>query len=629
MNLTEQLRKRYPAGVAYTVPEATQTLPEVLFATAERYPNRIALDFLGATMTYAQLARKVRQAARVFTRSGVRRNDRVGITLPNCPQHVIAVFGALTIGAIVVETNPLAPKAELSRQLRDAGCDVLVIWENSLKSIDIESVAPHHVFTVNLTKALPFGPRMLINLPIAAAKRKRAQMSAKTPSWTKDFDATVNNVVPLRSAPAAQIDDVAVLMHTGGTTGVPKASMLTQRSIVSNMMQSRAWVTPLHDGSEVFYVILPLFHAYGFTIAMCSGILLGATLALFPKFDVDMVLDAQKRLPCTFFVGVAPMFSRLLAKAEQTNADLTSIQFTLSGAMPLSKELAAQWERATGGYMIEGYGMTESSPVAVGSPLSSARRPGTLGLPFPSTQVRIADQDNLDADVPEGEIGELLIRGPQVFKGYWNNPEETETAFHDGWLRTGDLVRVEDGFIVMSDRKKELIISGGFNVFPSQVEDAVRGMPGVDDVAVVGLPEAQRGEEVVAALILEAGATVTLDDVRKWAEKSLAHYALPRRIVVMSELPRSQIGKVMRRKVREYLEEAGGKLDFPSQDLVGQLREGAAVASTELKALSERLESQTKEAADRLREHVGNLTSPSTDEPKPKTESETKETKRD
>ena len=506
---------------------------------------------------------------------------------------------------------------------------MLVIWENSLKSIDIESVAPHHVFTVNLTKALPFGPRMLINMPIAAAKRKKAQMSAKTPSWTKDFDATVNNVVPLRSAPAAQIDDVAVLMHTGGTTGVPKASMLTERSIVSNMMQSRAWVTPLHDGSEVFYVILPLFHAYGFTIAMCSGILLGATLALFPKFDVDMVLDAQKRLPCTFFVGVAPMFSRLLAKAEQTNADLTSIQFTLSGAMPLSKELAAQWEQATGGYMIEGYGMTESSPVAVGSPLSSARRPGTLGLPFPSTQVRIADQDNLDVDVAEGEIGELLIRGPQVFKGYWNNPEETETAFHNGWLRTGDLVRVEDGFIVMSDRKKELIISGGFNVFPSQVEDAVRGMPGVDDVAVVGLPEAQRGEEVVAALILEAGATVTLDDVRKWAEKSLAHYALPRRIVVMSELPRSQIGKVMRRKVREYLEEAGEKLDFPSQDLVGQLREGAAVASTELKALSERLESQTKEAADRLRERVENLTSPSTDEPKAKTEGETKETKRD
>lgn len=629
MNLTEQLRKQYPAGVAYTVPEATQTLPEVLFATAERYPNRIALDFLGATMTYAQLARKVRQAARVFTRSGVRRNDRVDITLPNCPQHVIAVFGALTIGAIVVETNPLAPKAELSRQLRDAGCDVLVIWENSLKSIDTESVAPHHVFTVNLTKALPFGPRMLINMPIAAAKRKKSQMSAKTPSWTKDFDATVNNVVPLRSAPVAQIDDVAVLMHTGGTTGVPKASMLTERSIVSNMMQSRAWVTPLHDGSEVFYVILPLFHAYGFTIAMCSGILLGATLALFPKFDVDMVLDAQKRLPCTFFVGVAPMFSRLLAKAEQTNADLTSIQFTLSGAMPLSKELAAQWERATGGYMIEGYGMTESSPVAVGSPLSSARRPGTLGLPFPSTQVRIADQDNLDADVAEGEIGELLIRGPQVFKGYWNNPEETEAAFHDGWLRTGDLVRVEDGFIVMSDRKKELIISGGFNVFPSQVEDAVRGMPGVDDVAVVGLPEAQRGEEVVAALILEAGATVTLDDVRKWAEKSLAHYALPRRIVVMSELPRSQIGKVMRRKVREYLEEAGEKLDFPSQDLVGQLREGAAVASTELKALSERLESQTKEAADRLRERVENLTAPSTDEPKPEGGGETEDTKRD
>ncbi|MDO5033905.1 MAG: AMP-binding protein [Actinomycetaceae bacterium] len=609
MNLTDKLRENYPPGVPYTVPETNHTLPQILFDTAKRYPNRVAIDFLGASITYSQLARRVRQTARLLTQSGVRKGDRVGITLPNCPQHIVAAYGALTIGAIVVETNPLSPKTELSRQLREAGCEVLITWENSLSSIDLELVAPRHVFTVDLTKALPLGPRLLINLPVAAAKRKKAQMSAKTPSWTRDFDSSVANTVPWRGDIAANVDDIALFLHTGGTTGVPKASMLTHRSIAANIMQSKAWVPALHEGAEVFYVILPLFHAYGFTVAIGAGIELGATLALFPKFDVAMVLDAQKRLPCTFFIGVAPMFSRLLTAVEKDGGDLSSIKFTLSGAMPLSTELAQAWEKATNGYMIEGYGMTECSPIISGSPLSSARRAGTLGLPFPSTEVRIADPENLDNDVADGEVGELLVRGPQVFKGYWNNPEETEIAFHEGWLRTGDLVQVKDGFIVMADRKKEMIISGGFNIFPSQVEDAVRDMPGVNDVAVVGIPEAQRGEEVVAALILEAGATVTLEDVRRWAEKSLAHYALPRRIVIMQELPRSPIGKVMRRKVRDYLQDAGIKLDTSSLDLREQIREGreqlresAEAATAELRALSERVEGQTKEAAERLRQ---------------------------
>lgn len=601
MNLTEQLHELYPAGVPYTVEPPTRTLPEVLFDSARRYPDRVALDFMGGQLTYAQLARRVRQAARVLMQCGVRQGDRVGITLPNCPQHIVAVFGALTLGAIVVETNPLNPKAELSRQLKEAGAEVVIIWENSLDRLDRDVVKPHHVLTVDLTKALPFGSRILINLPIGAARRKKALMSSKTPSWARDFDSAVLNSAPFPSKPVPKMEDVAVLMHTGGTTGLPKASILTHSSISWNMHQSKAWVPALHEGAEVFYAALPLFHAYGFTVSVASGLLLGATIVLFAKFDVQMVLEAQQRIPCTFFVGVAPMFSRLLAAMKESPVDFSSIRFTLSGAMPLSKELAAAWEEATGGYVIEGYGMTEASPVALGSPLSSQRRAGTLGLPYPSTEIRIVDQDNPERDVEIGEVGELLIRGPQVFAGYWNNPEETAGAFVDGWLRTGDLVRVDDGFVVIADRKKELIISGGFNIFPSQVEEAVRSMPGVQDVAVVGMPEAQLGEEVVAALTLEAGATVTLEDVRRWAERSLAHYALPRRIVVMQELPYSQIGKVMRRRVRDYLEEAGEKFDASRQDLRQQLVEGAQTASTELKALQERLEAQTKDAAERLR----------------------------
>lgn len=612
MDLTERLRKQYAPSVPYTVVEETRTLPEILFESVKRYPDRVALDFLGAQTTYAELERKIRQTARVLVQSGVRKGDRVGITLPNCPQHVISLYAIMTIGAIAVETNPLAPKSELSRQLTEAGCEVIIVWENSLKSIDMSVVRPRHVFTVDLTKALPLGPRFLINLPIGAAKKKKAQMSSETPKWTRDLDRAMANVVPWKGEPIPERDDIAVLLHTGGTTGTPKASILTHKSIGANTGQSKAWVPALHEGAETFYVILPLFHAYGLTVAVGAGLQLGATLVLLPKFDVEMVLDAQKRIPCTFFIGVPPMFARLLDEVKQNPTDLSSIAFTLSGAMPLSSELAAAWEEATGGLMIEGYGMTEASPIALGSPLSEARRPGTLGLPFPSTEIRIVDQDNLDHDVEDGEVGELLVRGPQVFEGYWNNPEETEGAFHDGWLRTGDLVRVEDGFVVMADRKKEMIISGGFNIYPSQVEDAVRSMPGVEDVAVVGMPESHRGEEVVAALILEAGATVTLEDVRRWAEKSIAHYALPRRIVVMRELPRSQIGKVMRRRVREYLEDAGERLEKSGQELREQIREGRErvgeqwregleQTTVDLRDFSERVETRAQEVADRLR----------------------------
>ncbi len=612
MNLTERLRQHYAPSVPYTVVEETRTLPEILFETVERYPDRPALDFLGAQTTYSELERKIRQIARVLVQAGVRKGDRVAITLPNCPQHVISLYAIMTIGAIAVETNPLAPKSELSRQMKEAGCEVIIVWENSLKSIDMSIVRPRHVFTVDLTKALPLGPRFLINMPIAAARRKKAQMSAETPKWARDFDRAMMNAVPWKGKPVPELEDTAVLLHTGGTTGTPKASMLTHKSIGANTGQSKAWVPALHEGAETFYVILPLFHAYGLTVAVGAGLQLGATLVLLPKFDVDMVLDAQKRIPCTFFIGVPPMFSRLLEGIKTKPTDLSSITFTLSGAMPLSGELAKAWEEATGGLLIEGYGMTESSPIALGSPLSDERRPGTLGLPFPSTEIRIVDQDNLDNDVEDGEVGELLVRGPQVFKGYWENPEETATAFHDGWLRTGDLVRVEDGFVVMADRRKEMIISGGFNIFPSQVEDAVRTMPGVEDVAVVGMPESQRGEEVVAALILEAGATVTLEDVRRWAEKSIAHYALPRRIVVMRELPRSQIGKVMRRKVREYLEDAGERLEKSGQELREQIREGRErvgeqwregleQTSEELREFSERFEMRAQEVAERMR----------------------------
>ncbi|WP_115727086.1 AMP-binding protein [Actinomyces culturomici] len=552
MALTDDLRRGYAPGVAPIVEIPDQTLPQMVEEVAARYPERVALDFFSRPITYAQLVDRIRRAASVLARAGVRPGDRVGLIMPNCPQHVVAILATMTLGAIAVEHNPLSPDHELEEEFARHGARVVVAWEKSLSKLSFLDRGTT-VFSADLTRALPGPSQVLLRLPVKSAREKRDALSTRPPSWARSWDhAVAQSPRWLRDCPVGP-DDAALLIHTGGTTGVPKAARLTHRNLLANVVQSIAWVPVLHEGAEVFYCVLPLFHAFGFTIGLFAGLRLGATVALFPKFDTTMILTSQKRLPCTFFLGVPPMYERLLATAATMDVDLSSMTFSLSGAMPLSSELASRWEEATGGLMIEGYGMTEASPIILGSPLSKDRRPGALGIPFPSTEIRIVDPEDPSRDVAPGEVGELLARGPQVFSGYWERPEETEEALFEGWLRTGDLVQVHDGFVHMADRRKEMINSSGFNVYPSQVEEAVRSMPGVRDVAVIGIPAGTSGEDVVAAIVLEAGASITLADVREWAEKSIAHYALPRQLVVMTELPRSQLGKVMRKKVREQV----------------------------------------------------------------------------
>jgi hypothetical protein len=293
------------------------------------------------------------------------------------------------------------------------------------------------------------------------------------------------------------------------------------------------WVWKLHEGAETFFSLLPYFHAFGLTFFLCASVRKAATQVLLPKFDAQMALEAHKRRPVTFFVGVPPMFERILARAKATGTDLSSIRYSVAGAMPLSTTLADDWEATTGGLIVEGYGLSETAPVLTGAPLSAKRRHGVLGVPFPSTQLRLVSLEDDTLDVEDGQPGEIIVRGPQVFDGYLNAPEETARVFtSEGWFKTGDIGVNADGFISMADRKKELILSGGFNVYPSQVEAAIRSLPGVADVAVVGVPVADATEEVTAAIIREEGAQrLTLEQVRKWAEKSIAHYALPRQIV--------------------------------------------------------------------------------------------------
>ena len=589
MDLTTKLRELYAPGVAYNIAIPDRPIPDMVLEVASRYPKRAAIDFFARQLTYAELVQEMRQAAGALHQVGVRPGDRVALVMPNCPQHAVAVLGTMLLGAVVVEHNPLAPAGELEGEYERHGARVTIAWSKSLEKLTFLGRG-HTTFSMDLTTALPTASRLALKLPIKAAREKRDQLSSPRPGWARSWTRAMRSATPWQGSCPSAMDDVALLIHTGGTTGVPKAAALTHANLMANVEESIAWVPVLHEGAEVFYCILPLFHAFGFTIGFLAGLRLGATIAMFPKFDTAMVLAAQRRLPCTFFLGVPPMYERLLAAAESTNVDLSSIHFSLSGAMPLSASLADQWEQATGGLMIEGYGMTEASPILLGSPLASSRARGALGIPFPSTQVKIVDPENPSREVPEGEVGELIARGPQVFSGYWNQDDETAEVFtQDGWLRTGDLVQVRDGFIYMADRRKEMINSSGFNVYPSQVEEAVRSMPGVLDVAAVGVPAGESGEDVVAAVVLEAGASVTLTDLRKWAEKSLAHYALPRQIVVMTELPRSQLGKVMRKKVREQIMGA----QAAATDAVAGAREAVAGAR---EAVSEKV-AEARDAA--------------------------------
>lgn len=601
MSLTAELRKKYAPGVPYEIPVTDDRLHDLLFGSAKRYPKRAALDFMSKSITYEELVAAVRRAASTLARAGVRPGDRVALIMPNCPQHVVAVFACSLLGAIVVEHNPLAPEEELRQEFDRHGARVIVAWENTVEKLNFlkdDAV----IFGVNLADDLPQASQLLLRLPIPSVKQKRALLGAKTPSRVRSWSAEVKASPPWLKPSPAKADDPALLIHTGGTTGVPKAVTLSHKNLCSNAAQSTAWVSELHEGAEVFYAVLPLFHAFGFGVSLAAGIRMAATVALFPKFDATQILLSQRRLPCTFFLGVPPIYERLLAAAEELDVDITSIKHAISGAMPIDPELVHAWEAATGGILVEGYGMSEASPIILGSPLSSLRRPSTLGIPFPSTAVKIVDPEDPSREVPEGEIGELIVKGPQVFLGYWDDPDETANVFYDGWLRTGDLVKLVDDFIVMADRRKELIISGGFNVYPTQVEEVVRSMPGISDVAVVGFPAGTRGEDVVAALVLEAGASLTLADVRQWAEKSLAHYALPRQIVVVQELPRSQLGKVMRKRVREQLTEFQTEVEekiasFASQ--VSDITEQAQAAISAARAeISEEGSAETKNRPD-------------------------------
>lgn len=551
----------YADGVPADIDLPAGSLAHLIDESVVTYPKHVALEFFGATTTYAELGEQIARAAEGLRKRGVRKGDRVALVLPNCPQHVVAFYAVLRLGAIVIEHNPLYTPRELRHQFEDHGAQVAIVWDKVAKTVqDLpEDLGVSTVISIDITRAMPASKRFALRLPVSAARTARQQLTAKV-SNTITWEALLSGRKLKASHPRPERDDLALIQYTSGTTGIPKGAMLSHLNLGANAAQARAWVPSIERGSSVVYAVLPLFHAYGLTLCLTFAMSMGARLVLFPKFDPDLVLDVVKKRPPTFLPAVPPIYERLVTAAEKRKVSLSGIEIAISGAMSLPDTIVELWEQRTGGYLVEGYGLSECSPVLMANPVGNTRKDGTVGLALPSTELRVVDPDYPSQDRAFGEEGELLARGPQVFSGYWHKSDETAAVFADGgWFRTGDIVTMDDdGFVRIVDRIKELIITGGFNVSPTEVEDALRPFEGVADVSVVGLPGARGGEDVVAAVVMKPGASFDEAALRAFARENLTAYKVPKHVYAVDELPRSIVGKVIRRKVRDLLLDSAG-----------------------------------------------------------------------
>ncbi|MDU0326698.1 long-chain-fatty-acid--CoA ligase [Microbacterium sp. KSW2-21] len=543
----------YAPGVPEDLEPQSGSLVDIVDASVRDYPDAPALQFFGRETTYAEMTADIVRVAAALKERGVEAGDPVAIVLPNCPQHIVAFYAVLRLGAVVVEHNPLYTPRELRKQFEDHGAKHAIVWSKVVATVQ-EFPADLRVDTlvsVDVTTAMPLRTRLALRLPVAKAREARAALTEKTKNAVEWSDLVRHAPLP-ESHPRPAADDLAIIQYTSGTTGTPKGAMLTHANLLANAAQARAWVPSIVRGEGcVVYAVLPMFHAYGLTLCLTFAMSMGARLVLFPKFDPDLVLAVTKKHPATFLPLVPPIAERLLAAATARGVSLAGTDVAISGAMALPHDLVVPFEEATGGYLVEGYGLSECSPVLMANPVADNRVAGTVGLPLPGTECRVVDPDDPTTDV---ERGELVVRGPQVFSGYYGKPEETASVFVDGWFRTGDIVTIDDaGFVRIVDRIKELIITGGFNVAPTEVETVLRQHPSVAEVAVVGLPDEHSGEEVVAAVVPTTPGEFDAEAVRAFARGILTPYKVPKRVIVVDELPRSLIGKVLRRQVRDQL----------------------------------------------------------------------------
>lgn len=542
--------RHYPARIAHYLTYTDVPLYQFLADSAHAHPERTALLFFGRKTSYRALLDEAKQVAAGLVKLGLRKGDRVAIMLPNCPQLVAAYYGALWAGGVVVMVNPLYTPHELQFQLKDCGARFLVALDQFYPKVEqsLEGTSVERVAVTGIQERLPFPLNVLYPL-----KLRREGHTLKVPKneRTLRFRDLLTYGVMEQPALVEPQKDLALIQYTGGTTGTPKGVVLTHANLVANCVQLQAWLPPINVEQLAVVGALPFFHVYGMTTVMNWGLMNGARIILFPRFELVRVLKAIQKYRPQLFPGVPAMYVAINNYPEVGRFDLKSIVWCISGAAALPQEVKETFERLTGGRLVEGFGLSEASPVTHCNPLDGVQKPGSIGMPLPDTEAIIADLES-GRPLPPDTPGELLIRGRQVMQGYWNRPEETAAALKDGWLHTGDVARMdEDGHFFILDRLKEMINAAGFKVFPREVEEALYQHPAIREAAVIGVPDPYRGETVKAFVVLKADARCTADELEAWCRERLAGYKVPRQVEFVQELPKSLIGKVVRRVLAE------------------------------------------------------------------------------
>jgi long-chain acyl-CoA synthetase len=553
--------RSWPADVPKTLaPYPDVSLFSLLRDSAAGFPDRPSVAFFGKRLTFRRLLSEVERFSSVLAGLGVKKGDRVGFILPNCPQYVIAFYACQRMGAIAVGNNPLYTQRELLHQLRDADPRLMVVLDQLYPTFGAvrEELNVRDVVVTKLTDYMP------VHLKYLAPLKFRKDAKAEGKPWppvppaasVRWWGQAMKSAVP--APPPAEVDpaaDVAALVYTGGTTGLSKGAMLTHHNLASNAMQARAIFSEIRSGEDCIMCVLPFFHSFGM-VAMNLGIYAALKVAMLPRFELRRCLKELQRERASLFPGVPRLYVALNEAEETKKYDLRSLKACISGAAPLPLAVAKRFEEITGGaQLVEGYGLTECSPVTHANPIKGKRKEGSIGLPIPDTDCKIVDLENPDREVASGERGELCIRGPQVMAGYWRKPEATAEMIRNGWLHSGDIaVMDEDGYFRIVDRMKELIIVSGFNVYPTEVEEVLYTHPKISKVTVVGVPDETTGEAVKAFVVLKEGESATAEEISAWCRdpaQGLTGYRVPKYIEFRDSLPETLVGKVLRRVLQE------------------------------------------------------------------------------
>ncbi len=555
--------KYYDEGIPKTIDYPQVPIFHLLEESARKYPNKPCTIFKGATISYKEMSELTDKMAAGLAALGVKKGDRVGILMPNTPQFIIAFFGILKAGGVAVATNPLYSSREIEHQVNDAGIEIMLVMSNFYKNI--KEVQPNtkidKIVVTNLKEYLPPVLAFLFGLTKEKKGGFRVEL-APGDIWMKDL------LTEQKPEDRPQVDiganDVALFQYSGGTTGVSKGAVALHRNLISNTLQMHAWMTNAEEGNETLLMAIPLFHVYGLVAGMLFAMRLGAGLVMIPNpRDLKDVLDSIQKYKTTLFPGVPTLYNAINNHPDVLAGkyNLSTIKACISGSAPLMRETKEKFEALTGGKLFEGFGMSETPTATHCNPMFGEYREGSIGLPLPDVDSRIVDLDDGATVLSPGEIGELVIKGPMVMKGYHNMPTETANTLRDGWLYTGDIARMdEDGFFYIVDRKKEVIKPGGYQVWPREVEEVIASHPKVLEVGVAGVPDPYRGETVKAWVVLKPGETATESDLRDYCKANMAPFKVPTQVEFRNELPKTTVGKVLRRElVRQHKEQDAAK----------------------------------------------------------------------